>query len=72
LVGGRRAERVSGGEQHAPTVSDQDPGQFAAGGGLAGAVDADDHHHRRGAGLGGGVQGSIQFRLQGGDEFFGQ
>ena len=49
LVGGGGAERVGGAEQHGAAVGDQHPGQLADGGGLAGAVDADDEHDGRAA-----------------------
>ena len=40
LVGGGGAEGVGGAEQDAAPVGDEDPGELAAGRGLAGAVDA--------------------------------
>ncbi len=46
LVGGGGAEGVRGAQHHAAAVGDQDAGQLADGGGLAGAVDADDQQHR--------------------------
>src|SRR5699024_3484707 len=47
LLGGGGAEGVSGAQPDAPAVTDQDAGEFAGRGGLAGAVDTDDHDHGR-------------------------
>ncbi len=44
LVRGGGAEGVRGAEDDGVAVGDQDAGELAGGGGLAGAVDADDHH----------------------------
>jgi hypothetical protein len=44
LVGGRGAEGVGGAEHDRPAVGDEHAGELAAGGRLAGAVDADDEH----------------------------
>jgi hypothetical protein len=56
LVGGRGAERVGGAEQHRAAVADQHPGQFAARGGLAGAVHADHEDDRGVAAVRSGLQ----------------
>ena len=47
LVDGRGAERVGGPERHGAVLGDQDPGQLADRGGLAGAVDTDHEDDAR-------------------------
>ena len=47
LIGGGRAERVRGAEQHRMALPDKRAGQLAAGGCLPGAVDPDHEHHGR-------------------------
>jgi hypothetical protein len=51
LVGGGGAEGVRRAEHHGAAVGDQHPGELAAGGRLAGAVDPDDEHDGRDAAL---------------------
>ena len=45
LLGGGGAERVGGTQHHVPAARDEHPGEFPRGGGLAGAVHADDQQH---------------------------
>ena len=52
LLARGRAEGVGRAEHHAATVGHEHPGELAGGGGLAGAVDADDEHDRRVLGVG--------------------
>ena len=47
LVDGRGAERVGRAERDREVLGDEDAGDLADGGGLAGAVDADDEDHAR-------------------------
>ena len=68
LVGGGRAERVGGPEQHGLAVTHQDPGQLPDGGGLARAVHTDHQHHPRGALVALQVQRAIHVLADLGDQ----
>ena len=64
LVRGCGAERVGGAEHDLSPVGDEQPGDLAAGGGLAGAVDTDHQHHRRTlANVATGRQRSVEVRI---------
>ena len=46
LIGRGGAEGVGRTEHDAPSIGDENPGQLADGGGLAGAIDPDNQEHR--------------------------
>jgi hypothetical protein len=62
LVNGRGAERVGRAEQHALSVTDQDPRQLGARRRLPGPVDANDEHDSGPVAVPGGVQRPVQVR----------
>ena len=72
LVDGGGAERVGRAEGDGVVLGDEDPGDLADGGGLAGAVDADDEHDAGLAVLAGHLQAAVHVGADELDELLAQ